>query len=61
MSGLAVPCRSPLRCSFLYRALNRNLICNPFSTDKIALNERDAMLQRKFVDLVTIDNRDYDL
>jgi hypothetical protein len=39
------------------RTLNRNLIGHPSGSDKIALNERDAMLQREFVDLLTIDNR----
>src|SRR5262245_18478951 len=50
-----------LRPSLLEGTLDSNLIGHPSSTDKIAINERDAMLQREFVDLLTIDDRDHDL
>src|SRR5262249_29498742 len=49
------------RPSLLDGTLNSNLIGHPSSTDKIAFNERDAMLQREFVDLLTINDRDHDL
>src|SRR5262249_33069854 len=51
----------PLRPALLDRAFNGDLVGHPSSTDKIAFNERDAMLQREFVDLLTIDDRDHDL
>src|SRR5262245_52246026 len=51
----------PLRPSLLDRALNSYLVGHPSCTDKIALNERDAMLERKFVDLFAINDRDHDL
>src|SRR5262245_38206282 len=50
-----------LRLSLLDRAFNSDLVGHPSSTDKIAFNERDAMLQREFVDLLTVDDRDHDL
>src|SRR5262249_19376918 len=50
-----------LRPSLLDGALNGDLIGHPSSADDIALNERDAMLQREFVDLLTISDRDHDL
>src|SRR5215467_2536387 len=49
-----------LRPSLLDRAFNGDLVAHPSSTDKIAFNERDAMLQCEFVDLLTIDDRDHD-
>src|SRR5262249_690034 len=49
------------RPSLLHRALNGDLVGHPSGTDKIALNERDAMFQREFVDLLTIDDRDHHL
>src|SRR5262249_19536238 len=51
----------PLRPSLLDHAFNGDLVRHPSSTDKIALDERDAMLQREFVDLLTVDDRDHDL
>src|SRR5262245_28636562 len=51
----------PLRPSLLDRALNGDLVRHPSSTDMVALDERDAMLQREFVDLLTVDDRDHDL
>src|SRR5262245_46169508 len=50
-----------LRLSLIDRAFDSDLVGHPSSADKIALNERDAMLQREFVDLLTIDHRDHDL
>src|SRR6516165_6993756 len=50
-----------LRPSLLDRAFHSDLVGHPSSTDEIAFNERDAMLQREFVDLLTIDDRDHDL
>src|SRR5262249_56396657 len=47
--------------SLLDRAFNSDLVGHPSSTDKIAFNERDGMLQREFVDLLTVDERDHDL
>src|SRR5215831_9096801 len=51
----------PLRPALLDRAFNGDLVGHPSSTDKIAFNERDAMLQREFVNLLTINDRDHDL
>src|SRR5262249_18640700 len=51
----------PPRPSLLDRAFNGDLVGHPSSTDKIALDERDAMLQREFIDLLTVDDRDHDL
>src|SRR5262245_47710691 len=50
-----------LRPSLLDRPFNSDLVGDPSGTDKIAFNERDAVLQREFVDLLTIDDRDHDL
>src|SRR5262245_12856800 len=49
-----------LRPSLLDRAFDSDLVGHPSSTDKIAFNERDAMLQRKFVNLLTVNDRDHD-
>jgi hypothetical protein len=42
-----------LRLGLPYRALDCDLVGHPFRTDKIAINERDAMLQCEGVNLLT--------
>src|SRR5262245_31486885 len=49
-----------LRSGLLDGTFYGDLVGHPSGTDKIALNERNAMLQRELVNLLTIDNRDHD-
>src|SRR5262245_31891688 len=56
----AMKCNCTLRPSLLDRAFDCDLVGDPFRTDKVALNERNAVLEGEVVDLLTIDHRDHD-
>ena len=51
----------PLRPTLLDRAFNGDLVCDPSRTNEITCHERDAVLQSKIIDFLTINHREYDL
>src|SRR5450759_124783 len=51
--------RSPCP-SLLDRTLDRDLVRDPSRAYFVAFDERDPVLKRKVVDLLTVDNRDHD-
>src|SRR5262245_8719867 len=50
-----------LCASLLDRTFDGDLVGHPSGTNKVALNERDAMFQRELVDFLTIYDGDHDL
>src|SRR5215471_20970271 len=49
------------RPTLLDRAFNGDLVCDPSRTNEITCHERDAVLQSKIIDFLTINHREHDL